>query len=105
MHKEKYLNVLYEEDSQKILTSNYAFYKLKFWERFFLENSRFVNRNCFYISDLDKDVVFYDKIMFYNYMKKQEELKFINKKCKYDNLIKIGAKNINFRKFRNNKEF
>ena len=43
--------------------------------------------------------------MFYNYMKKQEELKFINKKCKYDNLIKIGAKNINFRKFRNNKEF
>ena len=102
MHKEKYLNVLYEEDSQRILTPNYAFYKLKFWERFFLENSRFVNRNCFYISDLDKDVVFYDKIMFYNYMKKQEELKLINKKCKYDNLVKIGA-NV-FQLIKDNKE-
>ena len=89
--KKKYLNCYYDEKSVKILEPNYAYYNIKLWTKFFMENNLYLQNEKFYISDLDKSVSFKTRDEFFLYVKKSDELRYINYEVKYEELLKVAA--------------
>ena len=86
-----YLNIYYDPNSVKILEPNYSYYNLKLWTSLFMENNIYLENKHFFVSDIDKSLVFKTKQEFFAYKKKEDENKYINNQNKYDELMKLMA--------------
>ena len=80
--KSKYLNCYYDEKSVKILEPNYAYYNIKLWTKFFMENNIYLLNETFYISDLDRTASFKTREDFFLYVKKSDESRYNNYEVK-----------------------
>ena len=86
-----YLNIYYDPNSVKILEPNYSYYNIKLWTSLFMENNIYLENKHFFVSDIDKSLVFKTKQEFFAYKKKEDESKYLNNQNKYDELLKLMA--------------
>ena len=86
----KYKNIYYNPDkATKILSPNYAPYKLRFWSEFFTENNIYLENNKFYLSDSDYETVFGNNKMFFEYNKRNDIMRHMNLQLKSENLMNV----------------
>ena len=86
----KYKNIYYNPDkATKILSPNYAPYKLRFWSEFFTENNIYLENNKFYLSDSDYETVFNNNKMFFEYNKRNDIMRHMNLQLKSENLMNV----------------
>ena len=99
----KYKNVFYDPNSIKILNPNYSLYKIKLWTEFFMENNIYIDKEKYFISDLDSGISFNNYLMFYEHIKKRDVVNFINQQVKYEELFKV-VRDV-FEKIKDKKDF
>ena len=86
----KYKNVYYNSDNPvKIITPNYAYYKLHYWSDFFTENNTYLENNKFYLGDYGCDNAFHNSKMFYEFNKRNDVMKYMNLQLKSENLMNV----------------
>ena len=86
----KYKNIYYNSENPiKIITPNYAYYKLHYWSDFFMENNIYLENNKFYIGTNDYDNAFHNSKMFYEFNKRNDIMKYMNLQLKSENLMNV----------------
>ena len=86
-----YLNIYYDPNSVKILEPNFAYYNIKLWTSFFMENNLYLRNERFFVNDYDNEVFFSNVNDFYIYEKEMDKKKMKEKDDKYDELMKLTS--------------
>ena len=86
-----YLNIYYDPNSVKILEPNFAYYNIKLWTSFFMENNLYLRNERFFVNDYDTEVFFSNVNDFYIYEKEMDKKKMKEKDDKYDELMKLTS--------------
>jgi myotubularin-related protein 1/2 len=86
-----YLNIYYDPNSVKILEPNFAYYNIKLWTSFFMENNIYLRNERFFVNDYDNEVFFSNVNDFYIYEKEMDKKKMKEKDDKYDELMKLTS--------------
>ena len=86
-----YLNIYYDANSVKILEPNFAYYNIKLWTSFFMENNLYLRNERFFVNDYDNEVFFSNVNDFYIYEKEMDKKKMKAKDDKYDELMKLTS--------------
>ena len=71
---EPYLNIYYSPNSVKILKPNFAYYNIKIWTAFFMENNPFLRNEKIFLNE-DKDVYFNSLNEFFIYENEEDKKK------------------------------
>ena len=87
---EPYLNIYYSPNSVKILKPNFAYYNIKIWTAFFMENNPFLRNEKIFLNE-DKDVYFNSLNEFFIYEKEEDKKKLKEKDDKYEELLKLTS--------------
>ena len=87
---EPYLNIYYSPNSVKILKPNFAYYNIKIWTAFFMENNPFLRNEKIFLNE-DKDVYFNSLNEFFIYEKEEDKKKLKEKDGKYEELLKLTS--------------
>ena len=87
---EPYLNIYYSPNSVKILKPNFAYYNIKIWTAFFMENNPFLRNEKIFLNE-DKDVYFNSLNDFFIYEKEEDKKKLKEKDDKYEELLKLTS--------------
>jgi len=98
---EPYLNIYYSPNSVKILKPNFAYYNIKLWTSFFMENNPYLRNEKIFLND-DKDVYFHSLNEFFIYEKNEDKKKLKEKDSKYEDLMKLTSSL--FSKIKDNEE-
>ena len=98
---EPYLNIYYSPNSVKILKPNFAYYNIKIWTAFFMENNPFLRNEKIFLNE-DKDVYFNSLNEFFIYEKEEDKKKLKEKDDKYEELLKLTSDL--YSKIKDNKE-
>ena len=88
---EPYLNIYYDPNSVKILEPNFAYYNIKLWTSFFMENNLYLRNERFFVNDDISEVFFSNVNDFYIYEKEMDKKKMKEKDDKYDELMKLTS--------------
>ena len=86
-----YLNIYYDPNSVKILEPNFAYYNIKLWTSFFMENNLYLRNERFFVNDDNSEVFFSNVNDFYIYEKEMDKKKMKEKDDKYDELMKLTS--------------
>ena len=86
-----YLNIYYDPNSVKILEPNFAYYNIKLWTSFFMENNLYLRNERFFVNDYDSEIFFSNVNDFYIYEKEMDKKKMKEKDDKYDELMKLTS--------------
>ena len=86
-----YLNIYYDPNSVKILEPNFAYYNIKLWTAFFMENNLYLRNERFFVNDSNNEVYFSNINDFFIYEKEQDKKKLKEKDDKYDDLMKLTS--------------
>jgi len=86
-----YLNIYYDPNSVKILEPNFAYYNIKLWTAFFMENNLYLRNERFFVNDSNNEVYFSNINDFFIYEKELDKKKLKEKDDKYDDLMKLTS--------------
>jgi len=86
-----YLNIYYDPNSVKILEPNFAYYNIKLWTSFFMENNLYLRNEKFFVNDYDSEIFFSNLNDFYIYEKEMDKKKMKEKDDKYNELMKLTS--------------
>ena len=87
---EPYLNIYYSPNSVKILKPNFAYYNIKLWTDFFMENNPYLRNEKIFLNE-EKEIFFNNLNDFFIYEKEQDKKKLKEKDDKYDELLKLTS--------------
>ena len=87
---EPYLNTFYSSDSVKILEPNYAYYNIKLWTSFFMENNIYLRNERFFVKE-DSEVYFSNVNDFYIYEKEADKKIMKEKDNEYKDLLGLAS--------------
>jgi hypothetical protein len=85
-----YLNTFYSSQSVKILEPNYAYYNIKLWTSFFMENNLFLRNERFFVKE-DSEVFFSNVNDFYIFEKEIDKKKIEEKDNDYKELLGLTS--------------
>ena len=86
-----YLNIYYDPNSVKILEPNFAYYNIKLWTSFFMENNLYLRNEKFFVNDYDSEIFFSNLNDFYIYEKEMDKKKMKEEDEKYNELMKLTS--------------
>ena len=86
-----YLNIYYDPNSVKILEPNFAYYNIKLWTAFFMENNLYLRNERFFVNDLNNEVYFSNINDFFIYEKELDKKKLKEKDDKYNELMNLTS--------------
>ena len=85
-----YVNIYYSPNSVKILKPNFAYYNIKLWTAFFMENNPYLRNEKIFLNE-DKDIYFNSLNDFFIYEKELDKKKLKEKDDKYEELLKLTS--------------
>ena len=85
-----YVNVYYSPNSVKILKPNFAYYNIKLWTEFFMENNPYLRNEKIFLNE-DKEIFFNNLNDFFIYEKEEDKKKLKEKDDKYNELLKLTS--------------
>ena len=85
-----YVNIYYSPNSVKILKPNFAYYNIKLWTNFFMENNPYLRNEKIFLND-ESDIYFADLNEFFLHDKLEDKKKLKEKDDKYDELLKLTS--------------
>ena len=85
-----YVNIYYSPNSVKILKPNFAYYNIKLWTEFFMENNPYLRNEKIFLND-DKELYFNNLNDFFIYEKEEDKKKLKEKDEKYNELLKLTS--------------
>ena len=85
-----YLNIYYSPNSVKILKPNFAYYNIRIWTSFFMENNPYLINEKIFINE-EKDIYFNSLNEFFIYEKEEDKKKLKEKDDKYEELLKLTS--------------
>ena len=85
-----YLNIYYSPNSVKILKPNFAYYNIRIWTSFFMENNPYLINEKIFINE-EKDIYFNNLNEFFIYEKEEDKKKLKEKDDKYEELLKLTS--------------
>jgi len=86
-----YLNIYYDPNSVKILEPNFAYYNIKLWTAFFMENNLYLRNERFFVNDFNNEVYFSNINDFFIYEKEMDKKKLKEKDDKYNELLNLTS--------------
>ena len=86
-----YLNIYYDPNSVKILEPNFAYYNIKLWTAFFMENNIYLRNERFFVNDFNNEVYFSNINDFFIYEKEMDKKKLKEKDDKYNELLNLTS--------------
>ena len=85
-----YVNIYYSPNSVKILKPNFAYYNIKLWTEFFMENNPYLRNEKIFLND-EKELYFNNLNDFFIYEKEEDKKKLKEKDEKYNELLKLTS--------------
>ena len=85
-----YVNIYYSPNSVKILKPNFAYYNIKLWTEFFMENNPYLRNEKIFLNE-DKEIFFNNLNDFFIYEKEEDKKKLKEKDDKYNELLKLTS--------------
>ena len=85
-----YVNIYYSPNSVKILKPNFAYYNIKLWTEFFMENNPYLRNEKIFLND-DKELYFNNLNDFFIYEKEEDKKKLKEKDEKYNELLRLTS--------------
>jgi len=89
-NSDPYKNIYFSPNSVKILKPNFAYYNIKLWTEFFMENNPYLKNEKIFLND-DKEIFFNNLNDFFIYEKEEDEKKLKEKDDKYNELLKLTS--------------
>ena len=87
---EPYINIYYSPNSVKILKPNFAYYNIKLWTEFFMQNNPYLRNEKIFLND-EHDIYFNNLNEFFIHDKEMDKKKLKEKDDKYDELLKLTS--------------
>ena len=98
---EPYVNIYYSPNSVKILKPNFAYYNIKLWTEFFMQNNPYLRNEKIFLND-EHDIYFNNLNEFFIHDKEMDKKKLKEKDDKYEELLILTSRL--FSKIKDNEE-
>ena len=88
---EKEHRIMPKKKQFQFLEPNFAYYNIKLWTAFFMENNLYLRNERFFVNDLNNEVYFSNINDFFIYEKELDKKKLKEKDDKYNELMNLTS--------------